>query len=104
MTGPGLRASDDDRQRVVAALERHTTAGRLSLDEFSERVSQVYAAATQSDLVRLTADLPAEPAPAASTARRPGGSSTPEHRQLLLAFLLAMATIVILGLVLALAK
>lgn len=97
MTGHGLRASDDDRQRVVSALERHTTAGRLSLDEFSERVSRVYAAATQSDLDRLTADLPAEQPSALSHA-------TPEHRQLLLAFLLAMATIVILGVILALLK
>ena len=97
MTSIGLRASDDDRQRVVAALERHTTAGRLSLDEFSERVSLVYAAATRSDLDQLTADLPAEPPSAASLA-------TPEYRQLLLAFLLAMATIVVLGVVLALLK
>jgi hypothetical protein len=97
VTGHVLRASDDDRQRVVAALERHTTAGRLSLDEFSERVSLVYAAATQSDLDRLTADLPAEPLALPNPA-------TPEHRQLLLAFLLAMATIVVLGVLLALAK
>ena len=99
MTGPGLRASDDDRQRVVAALERHTTAGRLSLDEFSERVSLVYAAATQSDLARLTADLPAEPPDRAGPQLRPSGRR-PRAPAAALAFLLAaMATIVILGLV-----
>ena len=32
-----LRASDDDRNRVVAALHQHTAAGRLTLDEFSDR-------------------------------------------------------------------
>jgi hypothetical protein len=99
VTGPGLRASDDDRHRVVAELERHTTAGRLSLDEYSERVSRAYAAATRSELARITEDLPAEPLTLAPTT-----PSTPEHRQLLLAFLLAMATIVIIGLVLAVAK
>jgi hypothetical protein len=100
VTGPGLRASDDDRHRVVAALERHTTAGRLSLDEFSERVGLAYAAATHADLARITEDLPVDAAAAVPA----GSAQTPEHRQLLIAFLLAMATIVMLGIVLALAK
>jgi len=33
-----LRAPDADRQRVIAALERHTAAGRPDLDEFTQRV------------------------------------------------------------------
>ncbi|MGC9670382.1 DUF1707 SHOCT-like domain-containing protein [Planosporangium sp. 12N6] len=84
--------SDDDRMRVVAALERHTAAGRLSLDEFSDRVARALAAATRHDLALVTSDLPAEPDPAARSG------------QLLVAFGLAMATLAVLGLVITLAR
>ena len=64
-----MRASDDDRQRVIDDLQQHTTAGRLSLDEFSERVGLVLAARTLDDLAAVTRDLPAVPAPAAADQR-----------------------------------
>lgn len=89
---PGLRASDDDRMRVVAALERHTAAGRLTLDEFSDRVGRALAAATHRDLAAVTSDLPTEPAP---------GSVS---RQLLIAFMVAMLTLAVLAVVLAVAR
>ncbi len=98
MTDPGLRASDDDRLRVVAALERHTAAGRLSLDEFSERVGLVYSATTHGQLAGVVNDLPADRPEQAEPAR------TPEHRQLLVAFLLAAITIAVLGVILAIAR
>ena len=89
---PALRASDDDRRRVVDELERHTTAGRLDLDEYTERVSRVWAAATHGDLAEVTRDLPSEPTtPAVS-------------RQLLVAFALAMITLAVLATILAIAK
>jgi DUF1707 SHOCT-like domain len=93
VTHPGLRASDDDRQRIISELERHTAAGRLSLDEFSDRVGLVYSAATHADLARVTHDLPATvpAAPAAPT----------EQRHLVIALLLAAITIVVLGVILA---
>jgi hypothetical protein len=97
VTNPSLRASDEDRQRIVAALERHTAAGRLSLDEFSDRVGLVYVATTHADLAAVTRDLPAEPAPAALAAPQ-------QHRQLLVAFMFAAIAIVILGVVLALGR
>jgi hypothetical protein len=93
MPDPALRASDDDRARVVAALERHTAAGRLSLDEFADRVSLVYAAATHGDLAGVTRDLPVEPTASATS-----------HRQLLMAFMIAAITLVVLGVVLAVFK
>lgn len=96
-TDTGLRASDDDRHRVVAALERHTAAGRLTLDEFSDRVGQALTAATHADLARVTRDLPAEPAPTTAM-------EAAQHRQLLVAFLLAALTILLLGVVLAIAR
>ena len=94
VTHPEIRASDEDRRRVVAALERHTAAGRLSLDEFSERVGLVYAAATHGELARVTRDLPLDEtaAPAAD----------PAPRQLLVALLLSAVTIAVLAVLLAL--
>jgi hypothetical protein len=94
VTDPGLRASDDDRRRIIAALERHTTAGRLSLDEFSERVGLAYTATTHGELARLTRDLPREDA--AGPAHPPTG-----QRQLLAALFLAALTIALLSVVFA---
>jgi DUF1707 SHOCT-like domain len=61
MSDPGLRASDDDRDIVLRALERHTAVGRLSLDEFDQRSTAALAAVTLDDLAVLTADLPELP-------------------------------------------
>jgi len=93
VTHPGFRASDDDRQRIIAELERHTAAGRLTLDEFSDRVGLVYNAASHADLARVTHDLPAT-VPAV-----PAAPMT-EQRHLVVAFLLAAVTIVLLALAL----
>ena len=62
MPEPALRASDDDRDIVLQALERHTAVGRLSLDEFDQRSTAALAAVTRDDLAALTADLPELPA------------------------------------------
>src|ERR1051326_8211678 len=53
-----VRISDDDRNRVVEFLRTHTGAGRLTLDEFSERVGEVFAARTQAELEHAAGDLP----------------------------------------------
>ncbi len=58
MPEPALRASDDDRDTVLGALQRHTAAGRLSLEEFDRRSTAALAAVTLEDLAGLTADLP----------------------------------------------
>ena len=55
---PGLRVSDSDRDRVVALLRHHCTEGRLTLDEFSDRVGSVYGARTSDELDEVVADLP----------------------------------------------
>jgi Domain of unknown function (DUF1707)/Cell wall-active antibiotics response 4TMS YvqF len=56
---PELRVSDDDRERAALALREHCVAGRLTLEEFSQRVEQAYAAKTSSELEQVAADLPA---------------------------------------------
>ena len=55
---PGIRASDEDRSRTAAALGEHYAAGRLTLEEFQERLDEVYAVTTLGELDRLMADLP----------------------------------------------
>ncbi len=55
---PGIRASDEDRSRTAAALGEHYAAGRLTLEEFQERLDKAYAATTLGELGRLMADLP----------------------------------------------
>ena len=52
------RVSDADRDRVAAELSEHFQAGRLTQDEFDERVGQAISARTQGDLDKLVADLP----------------------------------------------
>jgi hypothetical protein len=56
---PRIRASDEDRERSVSLLREHHAAGRLTLDEFSERLDKAYAAKTLGELDELMSDLPA---------------------------------------------
>jgi hypothetical protein len=61
MIGAGdgrMRASTADRERAIDVLKAGFSEGRLSKDEYDERVSQAYAARTYSDLAMITADLP----------------------------------------------
>jgi len=54
-----MRASDADREHLVAALRDQVGTGRLSLDEFSDRAALAYRAQTVGELRALTQDLPA---------------------------------------------
>jgi len=91
-----IRASDDDRQRTVTALERHTGAGRLTLDEFAERAQLAHDARTLDDLAAVVHDLPAE---SAESAEGEGA-----RRDLLLLFAIAAATLIVLGIFIALSR
>jgi hypothetical protein len=75
MTGDGrIRASDADRDQAAAALRENLAAGRLTTEEFDERLDKAYAAKTLGELDTLMADLPATgpgPLPGASLARSP---------------------------------
>ena len=55
---PKVRASDADRERTVALLREHLAAGRLTAEEFHERLDAAYAAKTLGQLDELLADLP----------------------------------------------
>jgi hypothetical protein len=54
-----LRASDSDRERVVAMLGEALADGRLSHEEYSERMPLALAARTLGELAGLTRDLAA---------------------------------------------
>ena len=63
---PDLRASDADRDRVIDVLRAASADGRLTADEFSERMAAALSSRTFRELAPLTADLaapPASPAP-----------------------------------------
>ncbi|HEY2550291.1 MAG TPA: DUF1707 domain-containing protein [Streptosporangiaceae bacterium] len=67
-----LRASDDDRERVVALLTEAAADGRLTAQEHGERLERAYAARTLGELAGLTGDLAAPSAqPIVLDGRRP---------------------------------
>jgi hypothetical protein len=57
----GPRCSDAERERVVAALQRHFADGRLTADELNDRLDRVLTAATLGQLYALMSDLPELP-------------------------------------------
>jgi len=61
---PGMRAASADRERAVDVLKAGFAEGRLTQEEYNERVGRAYAARTYGELTALTADLPAGAVPA----------------------------------------
>jgi hypothetical protein len=59
---PGLRASDEQRERAAQDIREHFAAGRLNEDELDERVQAAYSAKTQPELDKIMVDLPKLPA------------------------------------------
>jgi len=58
---PRMRAGDKDRQRVVEQLGKHFGEGRLTVEEFDERVVRAHGSVYLDELPALTVDLPGEP-------------------------------------------
>jgi hypothetical protein len=73
-----LRASDAERDVVAGRLREAHAEGRLTVEEFSERLDAALAARTRGDLEALTRDLPA----ALPARRRPrtGDEAAPARR------------------------
>ncbi|WP_214402047.1 DUF1707 SHOCT-like domain-containing protein [Pseudonocardia lacus] len=94
---PGIRISDADRERAAERLHQALAEGRITVQELEDRLSAVYAAKYEADLVPPLIDLPggqiaarptAVPVPAAnaepvvlragmSTIKRTGAWSVP---------------------------
>src|SRR5215475_2000228 len=66
-----IRASDRDRQQVVDRLGDALASGRLTMDEYVERMGHAYQAVTYGDLAPLCADLPVGSPPALQGEARP---------------------------------
>jgi hypothetical protein len=69
--GPQTLASGADRDTAAGLLNAAWAEGRLTADQYDQRLSAAYAARTWQQLDQLTADLPA-PAAAAVGQRVPG--------------------------------
>jgi hypothetical protein len=65
---PALRVADADREQTVRTLGEQHALGRITYDEFLERMERAYEARTHEDLDTLTADLPRAPVPASQAA------------------------------------
>jgi hypothetical protein len=71
---PEIRASDAERDQAVARLRDAAGEGRLTLDEFTQRMERAYESRTRVELDELTRDLPSPrsreaPLPAPRTRR-----------------------------------
>jgi hypothetical protein len=66
-----MLASESERLATQAVLREAYEEQRLTLDEFESRVGRAMAARTQSELARLTRDIPAEPTPAEPVQQKP---------------------------------
>jgi hypothetical protein len=71
MDDASVRISDDDREQVVVMLREHLLAGRLTLEEFSERVEAALRACVGAELARVNEDLPDVFVPASGSRRKP---------------------------------
>ena len=55
---PQMRASDDDREKIAARLRDAHGEGRLSIEEFNDRIDALYQAQTYGELEPLVRDIP----------------------------------------------
>jgi hypothetical protein len=60
---PAILAGDAEREHSTQLLSQAVVEGRLTLEEFSDRVGRAQAARTREELATLTRDLPAAPPP-----------------------------------------
>jgi hypothetical protein len=74
-----VRLTDEEREAVVAVLQRHFVDDRLSLEEYTDRVGAVWEAHDRTALDVVLADLPHLPPqpPKTATGRRHGEGAVP---------------------------
>jgi len=82
--GPDMRASDSDREKIASRLRDAHAEGRLSINEFQDRLDALYEAQTYGELEPLVRDIPVmrthktpaivqRPASTVATGKRSGG-------------------------------
>jgi hypothetical protein len=65
---PAVRVGDVERDRAATTLREHAVHGRLTLEEFSARLDDLYRAKTDQELALVLRELPTSPV--APTARK----------------------------------
>ena len=60
-----LRIGDAEREEAAHELGEHFAMGRITAEEHSERLEQIWAARTQAELTPVFGDLPRPPQPEA---------------------------------------
>jgi hypothetical protein len=80
-TRPDLRIGDSDREAAATFLREHYAQGRLTLEEFNERLNAIFAATTQGQLSAITRDLPYVGVAAASPPRAQADARQERSRQ-----------------------
>jgi len=73
-----LRMSDAEREQAATALGEHYAQGRLTTEEHSERLDQIWAAKTRAELTPIFRDLPG---PASQQPPRPSSVSAAPRRR-----------------------
>src|SRR5580692_3758885 len=71
MDDPSLRISDADREQAIISLREHLLAGRLTLEEFSERVEATLRARFGAELAQVSKDLPVVAVPPGHSGHKP---------------------------------
>ncbi|MEV4345460.1 DUF1707 domain-containing protein [Actinoplanes sp. NPDC049596] len=102
-----MRAADADRHKVAEQLKAALDEGRLSLDEYDDRVRTAYASKTYQELLLLLTDLPRPGLSATEVKARHDAERRREARRLPTAMLvlwtiwaaLATVNLVVFGLV-----
>ncbi len=99
---PSMRAATADRERTVDVLKAGFAEGRLTQDEYDERMGRAYAARTYGELNALIADLPAGalPLPSGGHGGAVGGyrPAAPTNSLAIAAMVLGAAEVFTLGL------
>jgi hypothetical protein len=76
----GVRIGDAEREAAATNLREHYARGRLTLEEFQQRLDAVFAAKTDNEVARITADLPhTDPYAAPWPSPQPYGSTAPTY-------------------------
>lgn len=91
-----LRVSEADREEASARLAEHYSTGRLSSDDYYERLDAVWSGRVRADLDMLFTDLPKSMPQPPQAVRRPrrGG---PRAFPLIACFLLVAIGLVVMG-------
>ncbi len=79
MRDPSVRASDADREAVASTLREHIVVGRLTMEEFDQRIGAAYSATTVGELDSLLKDLP-RPAEVPTQIERSRKDNRSNHR------------------------